>query len=76
MAGRAEDNAIDTFVERFELSGFDHTVDRDGAVWSSYGVTGQPAFVFVHADGSFDYQPGSLGVDSLTSRVDALLAAA
>ena len=61
------------FVDTFGVDGFPHIADLDTAIWARYGVTTQPAFVFIDDDGSHDVHVGALGEDGLRDRLDTLL---
>lgn len=74
VAGRDELAAINEFIETLSVGGFEHAVDGDGSLWSSYDITTQPSFVFIHDDGEASTYVGALGVDGLQERLDALLA--
>jgi peroxiredoxin len=50
IAGRDGKDAIQEFVDQYGIE-FTTLVDDDGALWRRFGVTGQPAWVFVTADG-------------------------
>jgi hypothetical protein len=56
------------------VTGFEHAVDEDGSLWSSYEITTQPSFVFINDDGQASTHVGALGVAGLQERLDALLA--
>lgn len=62
------------FVARHGLDHLDHLVDDDGAIWAEFGVTTQPAWVFVNDDGSTRTLVGALGGDGLRDEMDALAA--
>jgi thiol-disulfide isomerase/thioredoxin len=64
--------AMQEFVAKYPVNGFSHLADTDGAVWAKFGVTQQPAYAFVGADGSIDVVRGSLPEEALTERVSAL----
>jgi thiol-disulfide isomerase/thioredoxin len=64
--------AMQEFVDTYPVNGFSHLADTDGAVWAKFGVTHQPAYAFVGADGSIDVARGSLSEAELTERVTAL----
>lgn len=49
-----------TFVEEFGLGNFEHIVDPNGEVWSLFGITAQPSYVFLNDDGAMSRQIGSL----------------
>lgn len=73
MAGRADAVDIDAFIGEFGLDGFPHTIDESGDLWAGYGVIGQPAWVFVDADGSTEVISGSLGEAAIAERIEALI---
>jgi thiol-disulfide isomerase/thioredoxin len=64
--------AMQKFVDQYPVKGFSHLADTDGAVWAKFGVTQQPAYAFVSADGNIDVVTGSLPEAALTERVTAL----
>ncbi len=59
------------FVKEF---GFDFTnlADTDAEVWAKFGVTAQPAFAFITADGDVEVVPGSLSKSELSSKIAEL----
>jgi hypothetical protein len=73
MSGRAEAGDIDAFIAEFGLDGFPHTIDESGDLWAGYGVVGQPAWVFIDAEGSAEVVSGSLGEDAIVERIEALI---
>jgi hypothetical protein len=64
--------AMQQFVAEYPVGGFTHLADTDGAVWAKFGVTSQPAYAFITADGGIDVVKGSLSESQLTERVGAL----
>jgi len=64
--------AMQEFVDQYPVKGFSHLADTDGAVWAKFGITQQPAYAFVSADGSIDVVRGSLPEAELTERVTTL----
>lgn len=64
--------AMQQFVDQYPVKGFSHLADTDGAVWAKFGVTQQPAYAFVSADGTIDVVRGSLPEAALTERVTSL----
>jgi thioredoxin-related protein len=66
---------MEEFVAEFGVGGFDHLADEDSELWTEFGVTSQPAFVFINDDGSSEILISALGLDGLTERVKALAAA-
>ena len=76
VAGRGEVPEMEAFVSDTETGGIEHVVDDDGSIWRSFGVTSQPAFAFIDADGTVvDVQVGALGEDDLVQRMRSLSAA-
>jgi thiol-disulfide isomerase/thioredoxin len=72
VAGLDDVPAMQKFVDTYPVEGFSHLADTDGAVWSKFGVTHQPAYAFVSADGTVDVVRGELSEPELTDRVAAL----
>ena len=73
MAGRDNVSDMRGFVDEFAVGAFEHIADEDGVVWSQYGVSSQPAFVFIDDAGGVETVIGSLGADGLSSRIEALI---
>ncbi len=72
VAGRAELAEINDFISTLGVSSFDHAVDGDGALWSSYGITSQPSFIFIDDSGETTTHLGAMGFDGLSERLVAL----
>ena len=72
MAGRDTIDAMRSFVDEHELGFLDHAVDEDGSLWRHFGVSGQPAWVFVTADGDTRVSYGVLTHHSLRAELDRL----
>ena len=64
--------AMRDFVDRFGLGSFPHLADTDAAIWQRFGVTYQPAYAFVDADGAVEVEKELLDPDELRDRVRAL----
>ncbi|MFD0206420.1 MULTISPECIES: redoxin domain-containing protein [Saccharothrix] len=75
VAALDEVPAMKQFVERYGLGGFGHVADTDTAVWKRFGVTAQPAYAFVGADGKVDVVTTQLSEQALRDRVAALAGA-
>ena len=73
VAALDQQPAMQEFVDRYGLDFFTNIADIDGAVWQRFGVTAQPAFAFVTADGSVDVVPGTLGAPALNTRISTLV---
>lgn len=65
VPGRGEVEAMRGFVSDTGTRGITHVADVDGALWNSFGVVSQPAFVFVDRSGAAQSFSGSLGGDRL-----------
>lgn len=74
VAGLAEVPAMKEFVDKYPVDTFTQLADTDGEVWTKFGVTQQPAFAFVNADGNIEVVRGSMSEPDLTQRVQALSA--
>ncbi len=74
VAGLDEQPAMQGFVDRFPIKDFTHLADVDGAVWTRFGVTQQPAYAFIDGDGIVEVVRGTLSEPELTERVSALSA--
>jgi hypothetical protein len=65
--------AMQAFVDDYEVGGFPHIEDLENVIWRRYGVSTQPTFVFIDDDGSISTAP-ALGEAGLAKRVSELLA--
>jgi len=74
VAGRDDADTFEEWITGREVDGFDHIADPDIEVWREFGITTQPAFTFINNDGTSESHLGALGLESLTSRVEALIA--
>ena len=72
VAGLDRLPAMQQFVAKYPVNGFTHLADIDGSVWAKFGVTHQPAFAFVRADGGVDVVKGGLSEPDLDRRVTVL----
>lgn len=72
VAARDEVPAMAAFVSKYQANSFTHLADVDGAVWRQFGVSTQPAFAFIGADGSVDVVQSALSEQDLATRVGAL----
>ena len=70
VAGRDDVGPMREFVAEHGLQGMTHVVDDDGAVWASYGISYQPAWVFIDGDGDTAVAAGALGYDGLFAGID------
>ncbi|MQA10233.1 MAG: redoxin domain-containing protein [Pseudonocardiaceae bacterium] len=60
------------FVSDNGIGSFPNVADTESSVWQRFGVTSQPAYAFIDADGTVDTVKGSLSEDELASRVEQL----
>lgn len=74
VAGRDDLRDMEEFVAEYGVEGFEHVADEDVEIWMAYGITTQPAFVFINDDGTSETLISALGLEGLTSRVEALAA--
>lgn len=74
MASRDDVEAIEGFVDRYDVQAFEHIIDEGGVIWERYGVTSQPAFAFINDDGTVETRIGSMGLDGLTEAAETLKA--
>ena len=75
VAAQDEVPAMQEFVSKYKVDSFVHLADVDAAVWTRFGVTAQPAFAFIGADGSVDVVKGTLSEQDLAARLSALASA-
>lgn len=73
IAGRDDVSEMQGFVERHGLGGlFPHLADGSGELWRRFGVSGQPAWVFVDDSGESERIFGALTDEELQARLDQL----
>ena len=73
VAGRNDLNDIQRFITSFSVEGFPHVYDSDGTIWTRYGVSSQPAWVFINRNGKSQRIFGMLGKTALEENVQQLL---
>ncbi|SDG65878.1 Thiol-disulfide isomerase or thioredoxin [Lentzea fradiae] len=64
--------AMKQFVQKYGLQSFQHVADVGSAVWKRFGVTAQPAYAFVSADGRVEVVTSQLAEQDLRQRLSAL----
>jgi hypothetical protein len=74
VGGRGNVEDMKSFVDEYGVFGFEHIADEDTQIWFEFGVTSQPAFVFINDDGTSETLISSLGQEGLTERIEALIA--
>lgn len=67
IAGQSNADAMRAFVEEYGIGGFPNLVDVDGDVWLKFGVTQQPAYALVSADGEVTTEQGNLTEDKVAT---------
>jgi thiol-disulfide isomerase/thioredoxin len=72
VAARDQVSSMQTFVDKYHLAGLTQLADTDGAVWAKFGITRQPAWAFVGADGTVDVVKSQLSEPQLSERVNGL----
>ena len=73
VAARDQVSSMQSFVDKYHLGGLTQLADTDGTVWAKFGITRQPAWAFVSADGSVDVVKGRLTESQLTERIGGLV---
>lgn len=74
MAGASELPQYRAFVDKYDLGVIAHAIDPDRSLWASFGVSYQPAWVFIDADGSVDVHAGAYSAADLDARLEELAA--
>lgn len=64
--------AMQGFVQRYDLKSFQHIADTDTVVWKRFGVTAQPAYAFIDANGKVDVVTSQLSEQDLRQRLSKL----
>ena len=64
--------AMQQFVQKYDLQSFQHIADEDSSVWKRFGVTAQPAYAFVGADGKVDVVTSQLSEEDLRQRLSTI----
>lgn len=72
VPGHDSDDAHAAFVEEHGLADLVHAIDDDGSLWAQYGISYQPAWVFINQDGEMTVHAGGL-YDELEARLQALV---
>lgn len=64
--------AMRDFASKHGTDAFVNLNDADAAIWARFGVTYQPAYAFVDADGKIEVVKNQLPAEELESRLKAL----
>ncbi len=75
VAWFGDDASMEDFVDRHGLT-FTNLDDDEGRVFERFGVPGQPAWVFVAADGTVARRLGSMDDTMLDETLESTLATA
>ena len=60
IAGQDSTESIRAFVDDFGLDGFEHIADERSEIWNAFGISAQPAYVFINDDGTIARQVGAM----------------
>jgi thiol-disulfide isomerase/thioredoxin len=69
VAGLGNRSAIGKASEQMHTDSLTNLIDSRGAVWRAFGVTTQPAFAFVSADGRIEVHKGSVSAADLEAMI-------
>ena len=61
-----------SFVEELGVGDIEHLFDETGEVWSRFGISSQPAWIFINDDGQIDTQIGALGTEGMLAALSDL----
>lgn len=64
-------DAMRGFVDTYDLD-FTNIADTEAEVWARFGVTSQPSYAFISADGTVDVVPGALSASALKAKIAEL----
>lgn len=70
VAAQDQVGAMRGFAERFGIGDFTNLNDKDAAVWARFGVTAQPAFAFVSANGRVERVNGTVTEQEIVRWLD------
>ncbi|SFB47490.1 Thiol-disulfide isomerase or thioredoxin [Amycolatopsis marina] len=72
VAAQDGPDAMRDFVDQYGVGNFQHLEDENADIWRRFGITYQPAYAFVSADGTVDVVKDRLSEEDLNSRVEQL----
>ncbi|UGY91488.1 redoxin domain-containing protein [Streptomyces gobiensis] len=72
VPGKSGPADMKKFVSDHKLGGFEHAIDADGSLWSSFEVAAQPAIAFIDKTGKADVVPGTMSEADLNQRIAKL----
>ncbi len=61
------------FVDDYGVAGFEHVADLHGEIWSVFGVTAQPSYVFIDDNGEVRRHIGGMQPEDLAAELDFML---
>jgi thiol-disulfide isomerase/thioredoxin len=64
--------AMQSFVTTYGMGGFTHLADLNGSIWQRFGVTQQPAYAFISANGAVDVVKTRVSAAELDTRLNQL----
>lgn len=65
-------SAMQDFVGKYGTDSFTNLNDERAAVWAKFGVTYQPAYAFIAADGQVEVVKDQMSAEDLNSRLEKL----
>lgn len=74
ISGQDDIEAMEQFVDEFDLGGFEHIADKESSIWRAFQVNAQPSFVFINDNGHLRRHIGGLEFEQLTDELDSLIA--
>ncbi|WP_116048416.1 redoxin domain-containing protein [Amycolatopsis palatopharyngis] len=72
VAAQDSPEAMRDFVDQYGVGNFRHLEDENADIWRRFGITYQPAYAFVSADGTVEVVKERLSEEELNSRVEQL----
>jgi peroxiredoxin len=73
VAGQSDVASMQAFLDKYGVDTFEHVADVDGAVWSGFGITYQPAYAFIGEDGSVRTVPSVMSKADIVAGANALV---
>jgi len=74
ISGQDNTDEMARFVDEYGVGGFDHVADLNGEIWSVFGVSAQPSYVFINDNGEIRRHIGGLQAEDLAAELDLLIA--
>ena len=73
ISGQDDRDEMAVFVAENGVDGFDHVADLNGELWTVFGVTAQPSYVFINDDGTIRRHVGGMSASALTEQLQLLI---